>query len=140
MASIPRSCAPLPASAEGSGATPAPAEGSERRGSGKRARARDRLMDRASRPYQQTRTLSEVDHVENLLMFIDDDLRETALAISNIEAYLISTLAMLEREQLTRSQVHALASDTDILDHVDLLNETLESLRRRMARLASNLR
>ncbi len=97
-------------------------------------------MDRATQPYRQTRTLSEVDHVENLLMFIDDDLRETALAISNIEAYLISTLAMLEREQLTRSQVHALASDTDILDHVDLLNETLESLRRRMARLAGNLK
>lgn len=97
-------------------------------------------MDRANQPYVRSSALDGVDQVENLLLFIDDDLRETALAISNIEAYLISTLAMLEREQLSRDQVHALASDTDILEHVDLLNETLESLRRRMARLAGSLR
>ena len=97
-------------------------------------------MDRATQPYTRTAALDGLDQVENLLLFIDDDLRETALAISNIEAYLISTLAMLEREQLTRAQVHQLANDSDILEHVDLLNETLESLRRRMSRLARNLR
>ena len=122
-------------------AEPAPeSSGEDRRTSGKRARARDRLMDRANQPYPKTRALTGVDRVENLLLFIDDDLRETAMAISNIEAYLIQTLAMLERQELTRLEVHELASDTDILEHVDLLNETLESLRRRMARLASNLR
>jgi len=140
MASIPR-CPGTNPDLPQVAVTPATVSaGADRRDSGKRARARDRLMDRATQPYRQTRALENVDRVENLLLFIDDDLRETALAISNIEAYLISTLAMLERDELTRDQVHELASDTDILEHVDLLNETLESLRRRMARLASNLR
>lgn len=140
MSSAPRTPGSNPAVPAMQVSGPGEAADADRRVSGKRARARDRLMDRATRPYQQTRALSDVDHVENLLLFIDDDLRETALAISNIESYLISTLAMLEREQLSREAVQALASDQDILDHVDLLNETLESLRRRMSRLATNLR
>ncbi len=32
-------------------------DASDRRGSGKRARSRDRLMDRATRPYPKTRAL-----------------------------------------------------------------------------------
>jgi hypothetical protein len=117
-----------------------PAEAGDRRESGRRARARDRLMDRATRPYPQTDVLTQADRVGNLLLFIDDDLRETALAMERIESYLVSTLAMLEKDRLTREQVHDLATDTTVLEHVDMLNETLESLRRRMARLASNLK
>lgn len=116
------------------------AEGSDRRESGRRARARDRLMDRATRPYPKTEVLTQADRVGNLLLFIDDDLRETALAMERIESYLVSALAMLEKDRLTREQVHDLATDTTVLEHVDMLNETLESLRRRMARLASNLK
>ncbi|MCA9682492.1 MAG: hypothetical protein KC457_09880 [Myxococcales bacterium] len=111
--------------------------GSERRVSGHRARARDRLMDRASQPYEPNPALSKVNHVENLLMFIDDDLRETALSMERIERYLVSTLDMLEGDRLDRRQIHGLATDISVLDQVDLLNESLESLRRRMARLAS---
>lgn len=112
----------------------------DRRGSGRRARARDRLMDRATRPYPKTDVLTQADRVGNLLLFIDDDLRETALAMERIEGYLVTTLAMLEKDRLTREQVQDLATDTTVLEHVDMLNETLESLRRRMARLASNLK
>lgn len=97
-------------------------------------------MDRATQPYPQTEVLSEADRVGNLLLFIDDDLRETALAMERIETYLVSTLAMLEQRRLTRAQVHGLATDTTVLEHVDMLNETIESLRRRMARLAANLK
>ena len=111
--------------------------GSDRRVSGHRARARDRLMDRASQPYEPNPALAKVDHVENLLMFIDDDLRETALSMERIERYLVSTLDMLEGDRLDRRQIHGLATDISVLDQVDLLNESLESLRRRMARLAS---
>jgi hypothetical protein len=112
----------------------------ERRDSGKRARARDRLMDRATRPYPKNESLRRVENVENLLLFIDDDLRETALAMERVEGYLIRTLDLLERKDLARRDVQALANDTTVLEHVDMLNETLESLRRRMARLASTLR
>ena len=112
----------------------------ERRESGKRARARDRLMDRATRSYAKTSTLHEAENVENLVLFIDDDLRETAMSIQRIESYLVDTLSLLEQEEVSRAQVSAHVGDQKILDHVDQLNETLESLRRRMARLAASLR
>lgn len=110
--------------------------GTERRVSGRRARARDRLMDRASQPYAPNPALAGIDRVENLLLFIDDDLRESALSMERIERYLIATLEMLEGDRLDRAEVEALANNEDVLDQIDLLNEALESLRRRVARLA----
>jgi hypothetical protein len=112
---------------------------SDRRGSGRRARARDRLMDRASQPYSPSPALAQVKQVENLLLFIDDDLRETALSMERIERYLLSTLDMLEGDVLIREQVEALATDEEVLEQIDLLNENLESLRRRVARLAASV-
>lgn len=120
--------------------TAVPDSGLERRRSGRRARARDRLMDRATQPHAHNAALSGVDNVENLLMFVDDDLRETALAIHHIEHFLLRTLGLLESDDLRREHVHAVASDTSVLEHVDMLNETLESLRRRLARLSARMR
>ena len=62
------------------------------------------------------------------------------MSIQRIEAYLVETLSLLEQEEVSRAQVSAHVGDQKILDHVDQLNETLESLRRRMARLAASLR
>ena len=115
-------------------------QNAERRESGSRARVQDRLMDRATRMYSRSEAFEGVLNVENLLLFIDDDLRETALSMQRIEKYLASTLNLLENEKVGRAEVYAHAADAEILDQVDLLSETLESLRRRMARLASNLR
>lgn len=94
-------------------------------------------MDRANNDYSPNPALAQVRDVENLLLFIDDDLRETALAMERIEKYLLSTLGVLDSETLDRGEIHSLASDTSVLDQVDMLNETLENLRRRMLRLAS---
>ncbi len=113
--------------------------GTERRVSGRRARARDRLMDRANQPYKPNPGLARLERVENLLLFIDDDLRESALSMERIERYLVATLDMLEGDELDRTQVEALATNEDVLDQIDLLNEALESLRRRVARLARML-
>lgn len=112
---------------------------SDRRGSGRRARARDRLMDRANTSYAPPQELKHIRHVENLLLFIDDDLRETALSMERIERYLVSTLDILESDRLSRRRVEALASDDEVLDQIDQLNASLESLRRRMVRLAGLL-
>lgn len=123
--------------------TVSPGSGRERRQSGGRARARDRLMDRATRSYPQTEPLSQlggVRGVENLMLFIDDDLRETAMALGNVENYLVEILKLLEAPRIGREEVHALAADTQVLDHVDMLAETLETLRRRLARLSASLR
>jgi len=110
--------------------------GSERRVSGRRARVRDRLMDRASQPYAPNPALASLEQVENLLLFIDDDLRESALSMERIERFLVATLDMLEGDTLVRADVDALANNEDVLDQIDLLNENLESLRRRVARLS----
>jgi hypothetical protein len=120
---------------------PAPSEGgAERRQSGTRARARDRLMDRAVRTSPDTEALSHVRGVQNLVLFIDDDLRETGMALGKVEGYLVEILKLIEKPRLTREDVHALASDTQVLDNVDMLAETLETLRGRLARLAASLR
>jgi hypothetical protein len=113
-----------------------PESTSDRRVSGRRARARDRLMDRANSDYAPNPALAQIRDVENLLLFIDDDLRETALAMERIEKYLLSTLGVLDGDKLDRGEIHSLATDPSVLEHVDLLTETLESLRRRMVRLA----
>jgi hypothetical protein len=96
-------------------------------------------MDRASKPYTPNPALAQVERVENLLLFIDDDLRESALSMERIERYLVSTLDMLEGDQLNRAEIEGLANNDDVLDQIDLLNESLESLRRRVARLARML-
>jgi hypothetical protein len=114
--------------------------GPERRQSGARARARDRLMDRATRPNPESDPLSRIRGVQNLVLFIDDDLRETGMALGKVEGYLVDILKLIEQPRLTREDVHAVASDTRILDHVDSLVETLETLRGRLAKLAVSLR
>lgn len=111
-----------------------------RRASGGRARARDRLMDRATRTYPESEPIRRARGVENLMLFIDDDLRETALALGNVENYLVGILRLLEAPRLAREEVHAVAADTQVLDHVDMLVETLETLRRRLAKLSASLR
>jgi len=119
--------------------TGAPA-GPERRGSGGRRRVSDRLLDRATREYAQTPVLSTVRDAQTTMLFVDDDLRETALAIGRIESYLVGALKTLERRDLRRADVVAVANDSSVLDHLDHLNETVESLRRRLGRLALRMR
>jgi len=113
--------------------------GADRRRSGQRARGRDRLLDRANQDYEPNVALTRVDQIENLLLFIDDDLRETALAIDNIEGYLLQTLQMLESRDLDRPMIVQLANEPEVMGHVDALTETLENLRRRLSRLAGKL-
>lgn len=112
----------------------------ERRRSGRRTRARDRLMDRASREHPESDALRGVRDIENLLLFVDDDLREAGVAMSKVEGYLVQILRLLEAPRVAREDVHALAQDTAVLDDVDALVESLETLRRRLAKLAGNLR
>lgn len=113
----------------------------ERRQSGRRNRARDRLLDRGVQPTAvPPGDLMRVRDIENTLLFIDDDLRETALAMTRIEDFLGRTLQTLESPQIRREHITALATDTRVLDHLDQLSETLESLRRRLGKLSSTMR
>ncbi|MFO0635704.1 MAG: hypothetical protein U0168_22925 [Nannocystaceae bacterium] len=132
----------LPPSSTGAAGTPTPepAAGAERRASGRRGRARDRLLDRGSQPSVVPGELLRVRDIENTLLFIDDDLRETALAMTRIEDYLTRALQTLESPGVRREHVVALAQDVCVLEHLDALGETLESLRRRLGKLSSTMR
>jgi hypothetical protein len=131
------------ASAQPETATPSEDQvgaGHDRRRSGRRARTRDRLMDRAVQDYAPPDALRGTNDLANLLLFLDDDMRETAIAMTRIEEYLGRTLQTLESPELRREHIHALAADARVLDHLDLLTEALESLRRRLAKLSANMK
>lgn len=135
-------CASTPVVGPLADAVPEPrAEASalDRRRSGRRARTRDRLLDRGTQPTAIADTLHRVRDIENLLLFVDDDIRETALAMTRIEDYLTHTMRTLDDPGLRREHVLALAGDRRVLDHLDRLSETLESLRRRLAKLSASM-
>ena len=99
-------------------------------------RLRDRLVDRDGTQNPRLRRYE----LANLLLFVDDDLRETALAIGGIETFLTAALALLEKEDLDATELQALAGNADVLDRLDYLGETLASLRRRMGLIAETLK
>lgn len=120
---------------------PAVAPGLDRRRSGGRSRVRDKLLDRGSRANEvPAGALARVRDIENLLLFIDDDLRETALSLTRIEDFLGGALETLADPQVRREHILSLASDVAVLGHLDQLSETLESLRRRLGRLSSSMK
>lgn len=119
---------------------PRPEGAPERRGSGRRARARDRLLDRPTRTHAPTAALLGVVDLDTMLLFVDDDLRETALALQQIESYLVRAHDVLTQGSLRRADVLAVAADGQVIEHVDQLGETLESLRRRLAKLAGRMK
>jgi hypothetical protein len=99
-------------------------------------RLRDRLVDREGTENPRLRRYE----LSNLLLFLDDDLRETALAIGGIEGFLTAALALLEKEDLDAAELQALAGSQDVLDRLDYLGENLVSLRRRMGLIAETLK
>ena len=107
----------------------------ENRGCGQGRRLRDRLAEREGTRNPRLRRYE----LQDLVLFLDDDLRETALAIGGIESFLGEALALLEREDVARGQIAALAGDQAVADRLELLEKTMTSLRRRMARLAEAL-
>ncbi|HZS40047.1 MAG TPA: hypothetical protein VFF06_24610 [Polyangia bacterium] len=94
---------------------------------------RDRLVERDGTANPQ---LAERHELSNQILLIDDDLRETALALGGIEHFLADALALLESEEVSARKLATLATDGDILDRLDTLSETLQSLRRSLAAVA----
>jgi hypothetical protein len=99
-------------------------------------RARDRIGRRAR---IRNRTLVGKHELRNLLLFVDDDLRETAVALGGIESFLVNAQELIEREDVTGEELRRLASDLGIDGQLDYLGETLASLRRRMNQIADKL-
>jgi hypothetical protein len=77
--------------------------------------------------------------LRNLLLFLDDDLRETATALGGIETFLVQAQELIEKEDVTASELRALAADLGVDGQLDSLGETLTSLRRRMCQVADRM-
>src|SRR5579883_2807975 len=96
-------------------------------------RVRDQLADHAG---TQNRILTDKHELQNLLLFVDDDLRQTARAVESIEGFLVSALNLLEREDLTRDDLVELAENDQVFAELDELSDMLGSLRSKMLRIA----
>ena len=106
----------------------------ERRSSPRR-RTRDRLPDRET----TNPALAHAD-LKNLLLFLDDDVRESAKALVRVERYLGRALALLDDGKVTADELESLAGEQAIFDDLHTLVDTLGSLRGRMGKVASTLR
>jgi hypothetical protein len=101
-----------------------------------RRRLTDRLVEREG---TQNPSLTEKYSLQNQLLLIDDDLRETALALGAVEKFLGDALRLLEDERVRASDLATLAAEGDTLDRLDTLTETLQQLRRRLLSIASHI-
>ncbi len=101
-----------------------------------RRRIRDRI---AQRDRTANRALNSKHELRNLLLFIDDDLRETACAIGGIEQFLVQAQELIEKENVTSAELRQLAADGGVEGQLDYLSETLQSLRRRIGQVADKL-
>ena len=107
----------------------------ERRSSPRR-RSRDRLPDRET----TNPALSQRFELRTLLLFLDDDVRESSKALARVEQYLQRSLALLDATDVSAAELDALADEQAIFDDLHVLVDTLGSLRARMGKVASTLR
>jgi hypothetical protein len=99
-------------------------------------RARDRLLEgQAQAPVLRSRR-----ELENLVLFLGDDLRESALAMGGIEAFMLRAQQVLESPDLTPDELRTLLEEGDVAERMDLLWDALSSLRRSMAQIHDSLR
>jgi hypothetical protein len=106
----------------------------ERTGTGRRAR--DRLLDgQTASPALRGR-----HELDNLVLFLGDDLRESALAMGGIEAFMLRAQQALENPDLTPEQLQRLLEDGDVAERMELLWDALSSLRQSMGRIHASLK
>jgi hypothetical protein len=107
----------------------------ERTGVGRRAR--DRLLAGAATPSPSLRGRAEL---QNMILFLADDLRESALAMGGIEAFVMRAQRVLEKPELSVEDLHGLVDERAVLEQMDLLWDSLSSLRKSMSLIQESLR
>jgi len=105
---------------------------------GQGRRARDRLLVGEVPPVPDAAARLSPSEIENLLLFVSDDLRESALAVSGIEAFLVRAQRLLESRAASAEDIAELLQ-TDLEDRVQSLDDALGALRRSMTELGSRL-
>jgi hypothetical protein len=101
----------------------------------RKRRLRDRLLDHDT----ANERLVDQHGLTNHLLLFDDDVRETAAALGDIEAYLARALSVLDRQDLSRKDLESLAKDIEVESKIAALDDTLASLRHRLHIIADNL-
>ncbi len=93
-------------------------------------------------PERETKNpkLAASTELKNLLLFLDDDVRESGKALVRVEKYLGRTLALLDATEVSSDDLRELAKEQEIFDDLHTLVDTLASLRARMGKVASSLR
>lgn len=93
-------------------------------------------------PERETKNpkLAVNSELKNLLLFLDDDVRESGKALVRVEKYLGRTLALLDATEVSSDDLKELAKEQEIFDDLHTLVDTLASLRARMGKVASSLR
>ncbi len=100
-----------------------------------RRRLRDRLLEHDT----DNEKLVTEGSLCNHLLLLDDDVRETAAALGDIESYLARTMSLLERRDISGRDLELLAADMEVESKVASLDDTLASLRRRLRVIAQRL-
>ena len=101
-----------------------------------RRRMRDQLPQRET----TNPALAQRSELKNLLLFLDDDVRESGKALVRVEKYLGRALALLDATEVSADELSEMAREQDIFDDLHTLVDTLASLRARMGKVASSLR
>ena len=99
-----------------------------------------RLHDRLATHETQNPRLGDRADVSNLLLLIDDDLRETAEAMTAIDGFLAESLRLLDSREVSATSLLELSAADDLMERIDTLQDTLGTLRRRFGALASTIR
>lgn len=76
--------------------------------------------------------------LRNALLSCDDDLRQAARSLEGIEAFLMRAARLLEKQDLSAEEIHALLAE-DLAGQWGALGDTLGSLARELAAIARRL-
>jgi len=107
----------------------------------RRQAPRRRLRDRiASLDHTDNPALRARPALQNLVMLADDDLRQTALALAGVEAFLCDSMELLEAEDLDAPTLHAHAASDDALTRLEVLADSVATLRRRLLAIATAMK
>ena len=98
---------------------------------GQGRRARDRLLGGEIPAPPRGAGGRERAELENLLLFASDDLRESALAVGGIEAFLVRARHLLDNVDDSADEIAELLQ-TDLEERVQALDDALSALRRSM--------
>lgn len=104
---------------------------------GQGRRARDRLL--RGEPSGSPAFAERSSHLDNLLHFVGDDIREAALSVAGVESYLVQVQEVLARAEVGHRDLEPLVTTCDLEERITELDGALASLLGSLNRLRVEL-